>query len=87
MRVSPFSTLSDIAEQAADSRLLAVNLEKSKCILKIDITITTSNTGEALYSVHDIDLNAITDLVTTGEIIDLKRELEFQGSKLIAHYF
>ncbi|MCD1116538.1 hypothetical protein [Chryseobacterium turcicum] len=40
-----------------------------------------------MYSVHDINLNAITNLVTAGEIIDLKRELEFQGSKLIAHYF
>ncbi|MBO6186224.1 MAG: hypothetical protein J6O88_16315 [Chryseobacterium sp.] len=87
VKILPFSTLSDIAEPEADSRLLTVNLEKSKCILKIDITITTSNTGEALYSVHDVDVNAISDLVTAGKIIELKRELEFQGSKLIAHYF
>lgn len=87
VRILPLSTLSDIAEPEADSKLLTVNLQKSKCILKVDITITKSNTGEALYSVHDIDLNAIANLVTTDEIINLKRELEFQGSKLIAHYF
>jgi hypothetical protein len=87
VRILPFSTLSDIAEPEADSRLLTINLEKSKCILKTDITITESNTGEALYSVHDVDINAIADLVNQSEIIELKRELEFQGSKLIAHFF
>jgi hypothetical protein len=87
VRILPLSTLSDIAVPEADSRLLTVNLEKSNCILKMDLTITTSNMGEALFSVHDVDVNAIADLVTTSEIVELKRELEFQGSKLIAHYF
>jgi hypothetical protein len=87
IRILPLNTLSDIAEPEADSKFLTVNLERSKCILKTDITITASNTGEALYSVHDVDVNAISDLVTPNEIVELKRELEFQGSKLIAHYF
>ncbi|ASW73005.1 hypothetical protein IQ37_09955 [Chryseobacterium piperi] len=87
VRILPLSTLADIAEPEMDSKLLTINLEKSKCVLKTDITITASNTGEALYSVHDVDVNAISNLVTPDEIVALKRELEFQGSKLIAHYF
>ncbi|MEJ5049780.1 hypothetical protein WH221_08055 [Chryseobacterium culicis] len=87
VRIMPLTTLSDIAVPDYDSKLLTVNLEKSKCILKADITITPSDTGEAQYSVHDVDVAAISDLATQEEIIDLKRELEFQASKLIAHYF
>lgn len=87
VRILPFSTLSDIAEPEADSKLLTVNLGKSQSILKTDITITAFNMEETLYFVHDVDVNAIADLVTSSEIIELKRELEFQGSKLIAHYF
>ncbi len=87
VRILPLSTLSDIAEPETDSQLLTVNLEKSKCVLKTDITITASNTGEALFSVHDVDVNGISDLVTPDEIVELKRELEFQGARLIAHYF
>lgn len=87
VRILPLNTLSEIAEPETDSRLLTVNLERSKCILKTDITITASNTGEALYSTHDVDVHAISDLVTQSEMVELKRELEFQGTKLIAHYF
>lgn len=87
IRILPLNTLSDIAEPETDSRLLTVNLERSKCILKTDITITASNTGEALYATHDVDVHAISDMITQGEIVELKRELEFQGTKLIAHYF
>ena len=87
VRILPLSSLSDIAEPENDAQLLTVNLEKSKCILKTDTTIVASNTGEALYAVPDVDLKAISDLVTPNEIVELKRELEFQGSKLIAHYF
>lgn len=87
VRIMPLTTLSDIAVPDYDSKLLTVNLEKSKCILKADITITPSDTGEAQYSVHDVDVAALSDLATQEEMIDLKRELEFQASKLIAHYF
>ncbi|WP_454046954.1 hypothetical protein [Chryseobacterium sp. Marseille-Q8038] len=87
VRIMPLTTLSDIAVPDYDSKLLTVNLEKSKCILKADITITPSDTGEAQYSVHDVDVAAISDLATQEETIALKRELEFQASKLIAHYF
>ncbi|MFY1046121.1 hypothetical protein [Chryseobacterium sp. GP-SGM7] len=87
LRILPLNKLSDIADTEVDSKLLTLNLEKSKYILKTDITVTSSNTGEPLYSVHDVDVNATSDLVTQNEIIELKRELEFQGAKLIAHYF
>ena len=87
VRILPLSSLSDIAEPENDAQLLRVNLEKSKCILKTDITIVASNTGEALYAVLDVDVKAISDLVTPNKMVELKRELEFQGSKLIAHYF
>ncbi len=87
VRILPFSNLSEIAVPDLDSKLLTINLEKSKWILKTDITITPSNTGEAQYSVHDVDVAAIAELVTQDELVELKRELEFQASKLIAHYF
>ncbi|PWW17200.1 hypothetical protein [Chryseobacterium sp. AG844] len=87
VRILPLTTLNEIAVPDYDSKLLTINLERSKCVLKADITITPSNTGEAQYSVHDVDVSAISDLVTQDEMVALKRELEFQASKLIAHYF
>ncbi|RQO37795.1 hypothetical protein DBR39_12965 [Chryseobacterium sp. KBW03] len=87
VRILPFTTLNEIAVSDLDSKLLTINLEKAKWILKTDITITPSDTGEAQYSVHDVDVAAISELVSQEEIIELKRELEFQASKLIAHYF
>ncbi|MGR3856704.1 hypothetical protein [Chryseobacterium indologenes] len=87
VRILPLTTLNEIAVPDYDSKLLTINLERSKWILKSDITITPSNTGEAQYSVHDVDVSAISELVTQDEMVALKRELEFQASKLIAHYF
>lgn len=87
VRILPLTTLNEIAVPDYDSKLLTINLERSKCVLKADITITPSNTGEAQYSVHDVDVSAISDLVIQDEMVALKRELEFQASKLIAHYF
>ncbi|MDR6368902.1 hypothetical protein J2795_000860 [Chryseobacterium bernardetii] len=86
VRIMPLTTLNEIAVPDYDSKLLTINLERSKCVLKADITITPSNTGEAQYSVHDVDVSPISELVTQDEMIGLKRELEFQASKLIAHY-
>ncbi|WP_330747167.1 hypothetical protein [Chryseobacterium sp. CP-77] len=87
VRILPLTTLNEIAVPNYDSKLLTINLERSKWILKSDITITPSNTGEAQYSVHDVDVSTISELVTQDEMVALKRELEFQASKLIAHYF
>lgn len=87
VRILPLTTLNEIAVPDYDSKLLTINLEKSKWTLKTDITITPSDTGEAQYAVHDVDVSAISELVTQDEIVALKRELEFQASKLIAHYF
>ncbi|MEY8760531.1 hypothetical protein [Chryseobacterium tongliaoense] len=86
VRILPLNTLNDVADKEADSKILTVNLEKANVILKTDITISPSNAGEAMYSTHDVDVNGISDLVTQSEITELKRELEFQGAKLIAHY-
>ncbi|MGH1518142.1 hypothetical protein [Chryseobacterium sp. JK1] len=87
VRILPLATLSDVASPDHDSKFLTVNLEKSKWTLKTDLTIIPSDTGEALYAVHDVDVAAISDLITQDEMVELKRELEFQVSKLIAHYF
>ncbi|PTT35919.1 hypothetical protein DBR28_11735 [Chryseobacterium sp. HMWF028] len=87
VRILPLTSLNEIVVPDYDSKLLTINLEKSKWTLKTDITITPSDTGEAQYSVHDVDVSAISELVTQDEIVALKRELEFQASKLIAHYF
>ncbi|MBB6331136.1 hypothetical protein HNP24_002086 [Chryseobacterium sediminis] len=87
VRILPFTTLSEIAVPDLDSKFLTINLEKAKWILKTDITITPSDTGEAQYSVHDVDVASISELISQEDIITLKRELEFQASKLIAHYF
>ena len=82
VRILPLSTLSEVASPEIDSKLLTINLEKSKCILKTDITITPSNTGEAQYAVHDVDVSAISELVSQNEIIELKRELEFRSFQI-----
>lgn len=87
VRILPLTSLNEIVVPDYDSKLLTINLEKSKWTLKTDITITPSDTGEAQYSVHDVDVSAISELVTQDEVVALKRELEFQASKLIAHYF
>lgn len=87
IRILPLNTLSDIAVAEVDTKLLTLNLKKSKFVLKTDISIMNSYTGEALYSVSDVDVNAVSDLVTQYEIVQLKRELEFQGAKLMAHFF
>lgn len=86
MRILPLNTLNDVADKEADSPLLTINLEKANYLLKTDITINPSNTGEALYSTHEVDVNAISDLITPAEMTALKRDLEFQGAKIIAHY-
>lgn len=86
VRILPLNALNDIVDKEADSKILTVNLEKANIVLKSDITISPSNTGEAMYSTHDVDVNGISDLISNNEMVELKRELEFQGSKLIAHY-
>lgn len=86
IKILPLNTLNDIAEPEVDTNLLAINLEKSNLVLKTDISIAGSDTGQALYSVLDIDVNAVSDLITLSGIVELKRELEFQGAKLMAHY-
>lgn len=86
VRILPLNTLDDVADREADSPLLTVNLEKANYLLKTDITINPSNTGEAMYSTHEVDVNAISDLISAVEMTELKRELEFQGAQLIAHY-
>ncbi|MEZ0004686.1 hypothetical protein ABH942_000029 [Flavobacterium sp. 28YEA47A] len=87
IRILPLNNLNDIAEVEADSKLLTVNLEKSKIVLKTDITISQSETGQALYSVHDVDVSKISDLVTEAEVVGLSNELKYIGARLVAHYF
>ncbi|ALM47419.1 hypothetical protein AMR72_00015 [Flavobacterium psychrophilum] len=86
IRILPLNTLSDIADQEEYSQLLTVNLDRSKFVLKTDITVALTENSEPLYSVDEVDVTVIADLVTQSEVIELKRELEFQGSKLAAHY-
>lgn len=50
VKILPFSSLSDIAEPKNVAQLLMVNLEKSKRIMKTDIKIVSSETGEAFYA-------------------------------------
>ncbi|WP_251040489.1 RebB family R body protein [Chryseobacterium sp. ISL-6] len=84
--ILPFNSLGDIAEPENDSKILGINIEKSKVVLKMDIEISQSDTDEAMYTVHDVNVNSLEDFVTADEIIELKRMLEFQAAKLIAHY-
>jgi len=86
VRMLPLNTLNDIADREADTKVLTVNLEKANFVLKTDVTISPSNTGEAMYLTHDVDVNSISDLITSSEVVELKRELEYQGAKLIAHF-
>lgn len=84
--ILPSNALSDIAETENDLKILGINTDKSKVILKMDIVISQSETGKAMYTVHNIDVNSLEDFVTAHEIIEVKRMLEFKAAKLIAHY-
>lgn len=87
VRMIPLNTLSDIAEVEADSKLLTVNLEKASFVIETDFTISLSNTDEAIFYPHEVDINSISNLVTQDDLVQLKRELEYQGNRIIAHYF
>ena len=84
--ILPFNSFGDIAEPENDSKILGINTDKSKVVLKMDIEINKSDTDEPMYTVHDVDVNSLEDFVSASEIIELKRILEFQAAKLIAHY-
>lgn len=84
--ILPFNSLGDIAEPEHESKILGINSEKSKVVLKMDIEISQSDTDESMYTVHDVDVNSLEDFVSADEMIELKRILEFQAAKLIAHY-
>lgn len=84
--ILPFNILGDIAEPENDSKILSINTEKSEVVLKMDIEISQSDTDEAMYTVHDVNVNSLEDFVSADEIIELKRILEFQAAKLITHY-
>jgi hypothetical protein len=84
--ILPFNSLGDIAVPENDSKILGVNTDTSKVVLKMDIEISQSDTDEPMYTVHDVDVNSLEDFVSAHEIIELKRILEFQAAKLIAHY-
>jgi len=43
IRILPLNSLSDIADTEADSKLLTVNLEKSKIVLKTDVSLIQSD--------------------------------------------
>ncbi|WP_261512744.1 RebB family R body protein [Chryseobacterium paludis] len=84
--ILPFNSLGDIAEPENDSKILGINTDTSKVVLKMDIEISQSDTDEPMYTVHDVDVNSLEDFESAHEIIELKRVLEFQAAKLIAHY-
>lgn len=84
--ILPFNSLGDIAEPDHDSKIIGINTDTSKVVLKMDIEISQSDTDEPMYTVHDVDVNSMEDFVSADEIIELKRILEFQAAKLIAHY-
>jgi hypothetical protein len=84
--ILPFNSLGDIAEPDHDSKILGINTDTSKVVLKMDIEISQSDTDEPMYTVHDVDVNSMEDFLTAHEIVELKKILEFQAAKLIAHY-
>ena len=86
VRIMPLVNLSDLVVKGADSQLVTIDLEKVNLILKMDITISQSDAGEAHYNTHDIDTGNISEFITDNEILTLKKELEFYGAKIAAHY-
>lgn len=86
IRLLPFSKLSDIADKDTNSEVLTVDLSKAETLLKMDITISPSNTGEAMFSTHDIDPGTISSLITQEQLLRLKKDLEFHGAKIAAHF-
>ncbi|WP_228409816.1 RebB family R body protein [Chryseobacterium sp. T16E-39] len=84
--ILPFNSLIDIAEPEHGSKILGVDTRKARIVLKMDIMISQSETGEALYDVHDVDVQSLEGLITSDEITDLKNKLESPTAKFIAHY-
>ncbi len=86
VRILPLSTLNDVANPEADSKLLTVNFSNVDLLLKMDITITPSNTGEAMYLTHDIDTGNISRFINDDQILQLTKDLEYNGAKISAHF-
>lgn len=86
VRILPLTMLSDIATVDTKSDFLTVNTGSVDLILKVDITITPSNTGEALYFTHDVNTGNIENIISNDDILNLKKDLEFHGAKIAAHF-
>ncbi|WP_452603279.1 hypothetical protein [Pontimicrobium sp. MEBiC06410] len=86
VRILPLNTLNDIAETNTDSKLLTVNIGNVDVLLKMDITITPSNTGEALYLTHDVNTGNISQFINEDQILQLTKDLEYNGAKISAHF-
>lgn len=95
IRILPYTKLNTIADKEQKEGphktglhdILTVNLPKDEPILKLDITVSPSNTGEALYTIHDLDIKQIEDRISKDEALQLKKDLELHGAKIVAHFW
>ena len=86
VRTLPLTQLKDIVAVDTKSDTLTVNLGSVDLIIKVDVTITPSNTGEALYFTHDVSVGDVAQFISPDEILTLTKDLEFHGAKIAAHF-
>lgn len=82
VRVLPYSTTGDIISSNGKSSILVVDLPKND-IVKLNITLTPSNTGEILYKTHKTKVSLTH--INPDDKNALTRELEFELAKMTAH--
>lgn len=83
LRVLPYSTFMEVldSKQSTSTAVPGINIPKTD-VIKLNVTLTPSDTGEALYRTNSCEVN----LETTGENdkIALAREFEFELAKFVA---
>lgn len=81
IRVLPFSTCSQLHSIKNETGKLVIDIP-TEGVVKLNVTIAPSNTGEVLYKTQKTDL-VLTGITEADKVI-LSRELNFEISKLVA---
>ncbi len=78
IRVLPYSKVGEITSTSKGSSKLVVNFPKTD-IVKLNVTLVPSNTGEGLYKTHKTEVQL--ENITPDTQVGLTRELEFEVAK------
>ncbi|MEL6864872.1 MAG: hypothetical protein AAFP19_10645 [Bacteroidota bacterium] len=81
IRVMPFSNIKDLLAKS-NEEVLEIELPRTN-IIKLNITLTTSMTGEILYKTHKTEV--MLENTTEAQVVYIKQNLEFTGARIVAH--